>query len=450
MSILRSKSIEHPQEIAVLQTIPNPFVFIVQHPGIASRLFFHTSFMKLYPNLVAAVALALEQIFSGGGYADDLVELTLKKDRRWGARDRRFIASYLYDIVRWYRLYSACLNETQLANNKYYGLCAVALVLKRQSLPTWKEFEGIKEAEILAAYEQAHKTRTLRLSIPDWLDTIGVKQFGEALWEKEMSSLNQEAEVYLRVNTIKTSVHELAKELLASQVEVSILSDPIFAPCESPPVKLVKRQRLQTVPAYKKGLFEIQDAASQLVAPFLQVQPGMMVIDACAGAGGKTLHMACIMRNSGKIVAMDVAPKKLQELERRAANAGVTNIQTRVSTPEEINNHQEMADRLLLDVPCSGLGVLKRNPDAKWKLAPAFLDELLETQAKILSEYTRMLKPGGMMVYATCSIMPSENQQQIAAFIEQHPTRYSLVQDLSIMPSQGYDGFYMALIKKIA
>ena len=405
--------------------------------------------MKLYPNLLAAVALALEEIFSGGGYADHVVEKTLKKDQRWGARDRRFIASYIYDIVRWYRLYSACLTETQVNKNPYYALCAVALIVKGHELPAWKEFEGMEEDEIRLALENARNTRALRLSIPDWLDSLGVTQFGEALWDKEMSSLNQEAEVYLRANTLKIGATQLVEELRAAQVEVSFLNDALFADGDSPPIQLNKRQRLQSLEAYKKGLFEIQDASSQLVAPFLQAKPGMMVIDACAGAGGKALHLACLMRNSGKILAMDVEAKKLQELERRAANAGVNILTTRVITPEEIAKNRGKADRLLLDVPCSGLGVLKRNPDAKWKLTPDFLDELQHIQLKILSEYSSMLKPGGLMVYATCSILPTENEQQVSAFIEQHPSDYTLVKDLRVMPSQGYDGFYMALIKKM-
>lgn len=406
--------------------------------------------MKLYPNLVAAVVLALEEIFSGGGYADQVVEHTLKKDVRWGARDRKFIAANIYDIVRWYRLYSACLNDLQLTNNKYYALFAVATIVKGSTLPMWKEFEGIDESEIRTAYEHALKVRKLRLSVPDWLNDIGIKQLGESLWEKEMSSLNEEAEVYLRANTMRVSAAQLIKELRNSLVEVSILDVNLFADSESPPIKLLKRQRLQSLAAYQNGLFEIQDASSQLVAPFLQVKPGMMVIDACAGAGGKALHIASLMKNAGKILAMDVEPKKLRELERRAKNAGVEIIQTSVITPKEIIKNKGKADRLLLDVPCSGLGVLKRNPDAKWKLSAAFIEEIQITQANILKEYAEMLKPEGMMVYATCSILPSENEQQVAAFIAQKPNKYALLKDLRVMPSQGYDGFYMALIKKMA
>jgi 16S rRNA (cytosine967-C5)-methyltransferase len=186
-----------------------------------------------------------------------------------------------------------------------------------------------------------------------------------------------------------------------------------------------------------------------LVAPFLQIKPGMRVIDACAGAGGKTLHIACLMQNKGSILAMDKEQKKLEELERRAHRAGVRIIHTSTATKQEIEKNKETADCLLLDVPCSGLGVLKRNPDAKWKLTPAFMAEIQLTQAQIINDYSAMLKLGGLMVYATCSILPMENQMQVQQFLQNNPNKFELQGEQTIMPSQGFDGFYMACLKKI-
>jgi 16S rRNA (cytosine967-C5)-methyltransferase len=404
--------------------------------------------MKLYPNLVAAVALALDEIFLDNSYADQVVERTLKRNERWGARDRRFIASGIYDIVRWYRLYQSCLDLVPKHLNASFALIAVSIVIKGGELPAWKEFEGIDIENIKAAYQKALKIRKLRLSVPDWLDETGAEQLGESVWEKEMSCLNLEADVFLRVNTLRSNYIELQEALHQSDVQIERLHHALFAAIEEPPLSILKRQRLQNTEAYKKGLFEIQDASSQLVAPFLKVEPGMLVIDACAGAGGKALHIACLMRNSGKILAMDVEEKKLRELERRAAHAGISIIETKVITPQVIAHYKGKADRLLLDVPCSGLGVLKRNPDAKWKLTPAFIDEIQHTQARLLREYAVMLKPGGLMVYATCSILPSENEQQVAHFMVEHPLDFTLLKECRIMPSEGFDGFYMALIEK--
>jgi 16S rRNA (cytosine967-C5)-methyltransferase len=402
--------------------------------------------MKLFPNLVKAIVNALEEIFIKGAYADDVVEHTLKKDSRWGARDRKFIASYIYEIVRWYRLFESCLNENQKTNNLNYSLFAVAHINKGYTLPLWKEFSDIDVEQVQKKLLESIRVRKLKNSIPDWLDDLGVTQFGESTWEKEIAYLNQEAEVYIRANSLKTTPLQLQNILSNEGVEVAPIESAIFK--NEKPLVLIKRQRLQTLKSYQNGLFEIQDAASQLVAPFMQIKPGMKVIDACAGAGGKTLHIACLMQNKGSIVAMDKEPKKLLELERRASKAGVSIINTAVISLKVIENNKATADRLLLDVPCSGLGVLRRNPDAKWKLNLNFIDEILQVQAQILDNYSEMLKSGGIMVYATCSILPLENQNQIKRFLLQHKGIYELVAEQSILPSQGYDGFYMACLKK--
>jgi 16S rRNA (cytosine967-C5)-methyltransferase len=200
---------------------------------------------------------------------------------------------------------------------------------------------------------------------------------------------------------------------------------------------------------FKEGLFEVQDASSQLVAPFLQAAPGMRVIDACAGAGGKSLHLASLMQNRGRIVSMDVDAYKLKELNKRSRRNGVNIIETRlIDSTKVIKRQFETADCVLLDVPCSGLGVLRRNPDAKWKLSEKFIDEVRNTQQQILKEYSQMLKPGGKLVYATCSILPSENQLQVKSFLDNN-SQYTLEEERTILPSSGFDGFYMARMKKL-
>jgi 16S rRNA (cytosine967-C5)-methyltransferase len=200
---------------------------------------------------------------------------------------------------------------------------------------------------------------------------------------------------------------------------------------------------------YRDGLIEMQDASSQLVSPFLRVEPAMRVIDACAGAGGKSLHLAALMKNKGRILAMDIEEFKLTELKRRARRAGVSIIETRViESSKTIKRLESAADRLLLDVPCTGSGVIRRNPDAKYRINADFLNRLTQTQADILNRYPKMLKPGGLMVYATCSIFPDENEYQIQRFLTQH-SDFSLVDSKSILPSEsGFDGFYMALLKR--
>jgi len=213
---------------------------------------------------------------------------------------------------------------------------------------------------------------------------------------------------------------------------------------------LKKRLNVSGLDSFKAGHFEIQDAGSQLIAPYLDVRPGMSVIDACAGAGGKSLHLAALLGNTGSILSMDIEHHKLQELERRAARNGVTNLTTmHISSNKIIETLSETTDRLLLDVPCSGLGVLRRNPDSKWKLKPEFLDKIRKVQAQILENYSTMVKKGGKMVYATCSILPSESEEQVRAFTKRHKADWQFVSEHRTSPARdGFDGFYMALLER--
>jgi 16S rRNA (cytosine967-C5)-methyltransferase len=193
----------------------------------------------------------------------------------------------------------------------------------------------------------------------------------------------------------------------------------------------------------------VQDYSSQLVAPFLQVEPGMRVVDACAGGGGKSLHLAALMKNQGKIISLDTEADKLVRLRERATRAKTNIIETRaIEGAKTIKRLYDSADRLLLDVPCTGMGVLRRNPDAKWKLTPEFYQEVLETQYQILSRYSPIIKPGGYLVYATCSVLPTENRNQVDRFLNEY-SGFEFIEDRSILPQDdGYDGFYMALIKR--
>ncbi|MCL4153173.1 UNVERIFIED_CONTAM: hypothetical protein GTU68_012878 [Idotea baltica] len=177
----------------------------------------------------------------------------------------------------------------------------------------------------------------------------------------------------------------------------------------------------------------------------------MRVVDACAGAGGKTLHLASLMENKGQIIAMDIYENKLNELKRRAKRNGAHNIENRViDSTKPIKKLYDKADRVLIDAPCSGLGVLRRNPDAKWKLQPEFIDKIKVTQQDIIQQYSRMVKAGGQMVYATCSVLPSENQEQVATFLQSESgANFTLLKDNKLLSHKsGFDGFYMALLER--
>jgi 16S rRNA (cytosine967-C5)-methyltransferase len=397
--------------------------------------------VKLYRNLCEAVVSGLELIFTEKKYADKVIEKILKSNPKWGARDRRFIAETIYDIVRWYRLF---IELTGADEDDYWKLLAVWCLWNKVDFPDWEELKGVNRKKILENYEQLKTNRKIRESIPDWLDELGVKELGTK-WEKELEALNEEAKVVLRVNTIRISRNELQKQL---QELENISTD---APTDFPDALLLEeRQNIFTRQQFKDGLFEVQDGGSQLIAPFLQVKPGMRVIDACAGAGGKTLHLAALMQNKGRIIALDTEEWKLDELKKRGRRAGVANVETRlIESSKTIKRLENSADRLLLDVPCSGLGVLKRNPDAKWKMSLDFIEQVKELQQRILADYSSMVKTGGEMVYSTCSLFPSENEKQVETFLKNQPQHFELLEQKTVLPSAGFDGFFMARLKKL-
>jgi 16S rRNA (cytosine967-C5)-methyltransferase len=277
------------------------------------------------------------------------------------------------------------------------------------------------------------------------MDELGVKELGEELWDKEIAAQNQQAKVILRVNTLKTTKQKLRAILMDLNIETEFLKDQPDA------LVLKERANVFITDAFKDGFFEVQDANSQLVAAFLDVKPGMKVVDTCAGAGGKTLHMASLMENKGLLIAMDLYESKLKQLKLRAKRNGAFNIEYRIiDSTKVIKKLYEKADRVLIDAPCSGLGVLKRNPDSKWKLQPEFIDNIKKVQQEVLENYSKIVKPGGILVYATCSILPSENQEQIQKFLAtENGKEFTFVEDKKILASEsGFDGFYMAKLER--
>jgi 16S rRNA (cytosine967-C5)-methyltransferase len=401
--------------------------------------------MKLFRSTSHAVIESLDEIFNGGGYADKVIERALKQNPKWGARDRRFIAETTYNIVRWYRLLCelAGVPAGTHGSGGHWKIFAAWMHLQDTELPSWAEFSSVKFDHWDERLRNARAIRKVRESIPDWMDDVGEKELGN-LWDKEIHALNEEARVVLRANRLRISRRDLQKVLNEEGVRTEALSISPDA------VALEQRQNVFQLPSFKEGLFELQDAGSQLIAPFLQVEPGMRVIDACAGAGGKTLHLAALMENKGRILAMDSEGWKLEELKKRARRAGAGNIETRaIDSSKVIKRLEGSADRLLLDVPCSGLGVLKRNPDAKWKLSEDFIDRVRNTQQNIISDYSKMVKPGGVMVYSTCSLLPSENEDQVKTFLSSEKRDFELIEEKKIMPSEGFDGFYMARLRRI-
>ena len=401
--------------------------------------------MRLHRNLVFTVVDAIKLIFNEGEYADKVVEKALKRDKRWGARDRKFIAETIYEMVRWKRLYNEIAGtKSHYSTENVWKNFAVLAVLKGYDLPDWNQLQGVPTRRIKGKFDELQKTRVFKESIPDWLDAMAVKELGEKHWVKEIESLNKQADVILRTNTLRTNKLSLQNKLENEGIKTE------FIPGHKDALKLIERANVFITSCFKDGLFEVQDASSQLVADYLDVKPGMRVVDTCAGAGGKTLHLAALMENKGQIIATDIYESKLKKLKVRTRRAGVHNVTTKViDSSKVIKKMKNSADRVLIDAPCSGIGVLRRNPDSKWKLQPEFVENIIKTQAEILENYSKFVKKDGKLVYATCSILPSENEEQVQNFLQKN-SEFEFEKENKISAHKsGFDGFYMALLKKV-
>jgi len=402
-----------------------------------------TPFTKIHKNLVQAVVQTLLEIFVNQRYADKAIERTLLSNKKWGSRDRAFIAENTYEIVRWWRLMLECGEIKEINENTLWKIFGIWWAYSGHTLPEWHEFKDIQLNSLQAHFEQLKKIRSIQESIPDWLDQLGETELS-GQWTKELHALNFPAEVILRANTLKNTRDQLFRALQQEGIETK--KDERYPDA----LILQKRQNIFSSPCFKNGMFEVQDASSQLVGPALHVEPGMRIVDACAGAGGKTLHLAALMKNRGRIIAMDTEAWKLENLKKRAARAGISIIEPRlIESSKTIKRLHDSADRLLLDVPCSGLGVLRRNPDAKWKLTKEFIDNIKNTQQQILENYSAMLRKDGALVYSTCSILPSENSKQVQKFLEAS-NDFKLEEEQKVFPSEsGFDGFYIARVKRV-
>jgi 16S rRNA (cytosine967-C5)-methyltransferase len=391
--------------------------------------------MKMHRLLAEASAGIVKSVFKEHKVLDHALAGAFEENPKWGKRDRGFIAETVFEVIRWRRALGF-LADSEEAN----AICAAQWVRMGYEIPDWWKFKGLAANEMRSREAGlADQPRAVRESIPDWLDELGVSELGAA-WDVEIAALNQRAPVFLRVNTLKNTRAEAIEWLASHQVvaaEVPGLPDGlVLAPGKALPK-----------PLRTEGRVEIQDGGSQLIAPLLDPQPGERIIDACSGAGGKSLHLAALMGDEGRVFAMDVAGVKLVELERRARRAGARCIKTKPITATTPVDFAEIADRLIIDAPCSGLGTLKRQPDLKWRLKAAQIDRVRGIQKELLATYTAMLRPGGTLVYATCSILPSENRAAVDSLLE--TGGFSLIAERPVSPAAtGFDGFYAAAMVK--
>lgn len=388
--------------------------------------------VKIHRMLAEGCVEMLREVFDQGQVLDRVVDRTFRANPKWGKRDRGFIAETVFDVVRWRRALAHVADGDSVE-----ALCAAQWNRKALQIPEWWQWEGCDITGMNAREEAlGAEPRAIRESIPDWLDARGEAELGES-WDAELSALNHRAPVYLRVNRLRFSVEDAIRWL----AEHGLIAERVP---DAPDALVLQEGKGLPKPLAAEGLVEIQDAGSQGIAPLLDVQPGMKVIDACAGAGGKTLHLAALMQGKGEIVAMDVSTAKLSELRRRASHAGTRIIRTETWRADTLKRYAAWADRVLIDAPCSGLGTLRRQPDLKWRLNEAALEKTKRLQRRLLDHYPALLKPGGKFVYATCSVLPSENTGQLD-LLAQRDGRFTIEESVTVSPSRsGWDGFFSA------
>lgn len=385
--------------------------------------------MKIPANLIESIPIALMEIFKQKKPADRVVDFYLKNHPKWGSRDRRFFAEKVYTIVRHYRKFWI---QAGLEPQDYLNADKINLV-SMQKLVQFHLDETLSEEPSRFAERESYA---------DWFDELGRKELGSD-WESIAHALNQPAPVFLRTNLLKITREKLAETLEKEVVPFRIRSENETA------IELTARKNVFVTKAFLQGYFEVQDFSSQHVAPLLNPKPGEVIVDGCAGAGGKTLHLAALMKNRGRIYAFDIHQRKLDELRKRALRAGCSIVETKVIESQlDQKNLEKAADAVLLDVPCSGSGVLRRNPDAKWKFQDFDFKRLLVLQREILQNGSKMVKQGGRLVYATCSVFPSENIEQVMTFLKKNP-EFEMVSSKLFRPDiDPGDGFFMALLKK--
>jgi 16S rRNA (cytosine967-C5)-methyltransferase len=391
---------------------------------------------------VAAAIDILTAVEDGARLADDAAADYFRRRRYIGAKDRAQIAGHVYGVLRhravteWWIERIGKGHVAPTARSRMLAALVIVEGWRPEAVTAAADGDRFRPASLSVAERHlidglANRTlrhpempRAVANDLPNWLEPYFERTFGNEL-EREMAALNASAAIDLRVNLLKTDREAARRALIAE----GVVAQP--TPLSPIGLRLEKRAPLSGLDAFKSGLFEVQDEGSQLAALMVDARPGMRVVDFCAGAGGKTLALAAGMANRGKLVACDVSAHRLERAALRLRRAGVGNAERRVLASEQdkwVKHHAHSFDRVLVDAPCLGTGTWRRNPDAKWKAQPQDLTELVLRQQQILRSAARLVRPGGRLVYVTCSLLRDENAAQAEAFL-------SAERDFALVPA---------------
>lgn len=348
----------------------------------------------------------------------------LKRNRSIGSQDRKVIAETVYGVVRNLGLINALLKKEPSWEATWEE--RVELFLSGQ-IPILAEKEGVSPHD--------------KLNLPKELYDILMESLGEEATHAFATITNERAPITIRVNLLKTT-REALFEGWKNQYNISL--------CQESPTGIIFHERINFFETreFIKGLFEIQDEASQLVSGLVEIKPGEELLDFCAGSGGKSLAIAPRMNNKGQIFLHDIREKSLISAKKRLKRAGAQNTQTIYNDPIKLNKLKNRLKWVLVDVPCTGSGTWRRNPDHKWKFSKEMLDRIVLEQRSIFQEALTYLHPNGSIVYATCSVLPQENEEQVKYFLETHNLVLANPPFKSFPTSGGMDGFFAAVFKR--
>ena len=387
--------------------------------------------MRLPPAIIGHAEEVLREILRFTGPADGTLSRYFREHPRLGSRERGVIAEAIYGLLRNKSVYTSFSESGSGPAMRRLTLLGLADAVGVDSLGGLTE-EETAWLERVMQIDRSHLPVTMKANMPAWIwDKLNTR-FGEEQALALTTSLNTPAPLDLRVNAIKGN----REDVIASLAQAPILAEP--TPYSASGLRVIKKPSIQNLPLFKDGTIEVQDEGSQLLAQLVGARRGEMVADFCAGAGGKTLALGALMRNTGRLYAFDVSEKRLAKLKPRLARSGLSNVHPVVIAHEKdakIKRLSAKLDRVLVDAPCSGLGTLRRNPDVKWRQTPEGVAELNVKQASILASASRMVKPGGRLVYATCSILDEENEDIVNAFLAEHAD-FTLVPASKVLAEQ--------------
>ena len=409
--------------------------------------------IKIHQPIIDAVIVCLKAVFEEGKVADKEVSFLLKQHKNFGSRDRSMIAESVYDIVRWKYKYTHQLEMYNPAFSKYKHLLLVSLLNRKYSIKNPELFE-VSPEEINAltkVTEQTIPVKHIEQSYSEDFYTFCLESIGEK-WHELAKALNQKPSVFIRLNTLKMP---LLNGQWSTDAFIELVKKENIETTNTGTencIQILSKNNLKNSDFYKQGLFEFQDIGSQAIGNFLfdsiadtSKINDINILDLCAGAGGKTLHLSALLKNKGKIYATDYKASRLKNLQQRAEQAGCENI--KIIDFKEVKQLKNL-DYILMDAPCSGTGTFKRQADLKYKITPEKIQEYQTIQASLLNEYKNLLQKNGKLIYATCSILPQENELQIQGFLKNNPG-FKLEKFKQLLPTEyDGDGFYMACLSK--